>query len=97
MSTNPLIAPPHHSVLVNALERSTEALKVAKGTNRDVQSLTGPGNLTAALVEHVSGLANAVSERDFFLLRNWDETAVSKWPLDYRSDSRNWRNWVKEQ
>ena len=33
--------------------------------------------------------------RDFEFLTRWDAVAVSKWPLAYRADGRNWRNWVR--
>jgi hypothetical protein len=94
VNNNPLIAPPGHPVIVRALERST-ALVLAAGKNaRDIQALTGPGNLTTCLVAHAIEIDRANSEKDFELVPDWESVAISKWPLAYRSDARNWRNWV---
>ena len=30
-------------------------------------------------------------ESDVVVLGDWDSIAVSKWPLSYRGDARNWR------
>lgn len=95
VNNNPLIAGPGHAVIATALERSTTLLLAASRANRDVQSLTGPGNLTASLVSHAVRQAAAGRSRDFDLLTRWDTVAVSKWPLGYRADWRNWRNWVR--
>lgn len=51
VNNNPIAAPAGHPVIVRALERATAALGAGEG-GRDVQSLTGPGNLTASLIEH---------------------------------------------
>jgi mannosyltransferase OCH1-like enzyme len=96
VNNNPIFAPPRHPVVVSALEQATMHLLETDGTNRDIQGLTGPGNLTEALVRHAVNLARDDEPNDFELLRNWDQIASSKWPLDYRDDSRNWRRWVSE-
>lgn len=94
VNNNPIIAPPGHPVLVKALKRSTQALLTQKsGERQDVQSMTGPGNLTASLVYHAIDIEDMELSRDFALLKNWDDLAESKWPLEYRSDNRNWRLW----
>jgi mannosyltransferase OCH1-like enzyme len=94
VNNNPLIAPAGHPLVVRALERATDQI-ISPGTNeRDIQSITGPGNLTACLVEHALELQAEEAELDFTLLPNWDATAVSTWPLQYRSDERNWRKWA---
>lgn len=95
VNNNPLIAAPGHPVLASALERSTTLLLAAGDTDRDIQALTGPGNLTACLIEHAVRQEEAGDVRDFELVTNWDSIAVSKWPLAYRADGRNWRNWVR--
>lgn len=95
VNNNPLIAGPGHPVIAKALERSTTLLLAAPEANRDIQSLTGPGNLTASLVAHAVEPDADAEARDFEFLTNWDAVAVSKWPLDYRADGRNWRNWVR--
>lgn len=93
VNNNPLIAPAGHPLLMQALERATDLLLSRDHDGRDIQSITGPGNLTVCLVEHVLELRGRGAELDFALLPNWDATAVSAWPLEYRSDERNWRKW----
>jgi hypothetical protein len=95
VNNNPLIARPGHAVIATALERSTALLLAANRANRDLQSLTGPGNLTASLVSHAVQRAADGETRDFEFLTRWDAVAVTKWPLGYRADGRNWRNWVR--
>lgn len=95
VNNNPLIAAPAHPVIARALERSTALVLAASPGNRDIQALTGPGNLTAALVAHAVQQDLDREARDFELLPNWDKVAISKWPLAYRADGRNWRNWVR--
>jgi hypothetical protein len=34
---------------------------------------------------------------NFELLTQWDAVAISKWPLAYRADVRDRRNWVRGQ
>jgi hypothetical protein len=58
----------------------------------EIQSTTGPGNLTAALAAHARDLRLAGSPPDFELLRDWDSIAKTRWDLSYRGDARNWRN-----
>src|SRR5260370_32653392 len=52
VNNNPLVAPPFHPVVRMALARSTRILLSQAGERSDIQSTTGPGNLTASLVEH---------------------------------------------
>lgn len=49
VNNNPIITGPGHAVIARALERSTTLLLATREANRDIQSLTGPGNLTASL------------------------------------------------
>jgi hypothetical protein len=94
VNNNPLIAPPRHPVVANALERSTTTLLSGRCDDRDIQSITGPGNLTASLVAHAIAGKHAGYDQDFELIVDWDSVAISKWPLGYRSDHRNWRHWA---
>lgn len=95
VNNNPLIGPPGHSLIELALTRATEQVHLFANTSRDVQSLTGPGNLSVCLVEHTLRSQERGAEKDYVLLRDWDSIARSTWPLDYRADGRNWRNWVR--
>lgn len=95
VNNNPLIAPRNHPILARALRRATDQLLSLGLKGTDIQSMTGPGNLTASLVEHALGLREQGADSDFALLTDWDAIATSKWPLDYRSDNRNWRNWAR--
>lgn len=95
VNNNPLIAPAKHPIIALALDRATSLVLSADKDSRDIQSLTGPGNITAALVTHAIELERADSEKDFVILTNWESIAKSKWPLEYRSGPRNWRHWVR--
>lgn len=91
INNNPLVAPPGHPVLQRALERATIAL-LNSSSRRDIQSTTGPGNLTAMLAAHAHELAIAGHAPDFELLGCWHRVARTQWDLSYRADERNWRN-----
>jgi hypothetical protein len=92
VNNNPLVAPPFHPVIRLALARSTRILLNESGY-ADIQSTTGPGNLTASLVRHSLACQLAGKDRGFALLNNWEAISVSRWPLSYRDDARNWRLW----
>lgn len=87
VNNNPIAAPAGHPILRRALTRATDRLL---GDERapEIQSTTGPGNLTAVLAAH----ARESHEPDFELLLHWEETAEPRWDLEYRGDARNWRN-----
>lgn len=93
VNNDPIIAPPNHPLIRMALERSTRILLAPRSNIKDIQSVTGPGNLTACLVRYAIETMNAGKEQDFFLIDNWDEVSVPQWPLEYRKDKRNWRIW----
>ncbi|GAA3777278.1 hypothetical protein GCM10022240_30840 [Microbacterium kribbense] len=95
VNNNPLIAGPANPVIALALANATEALTRRPQGARGIQSLTGPGNLTTALVQYAAEIDVLGGAYDFEVLMNWDDFAVSKWPLAYRDDERNWRNWVR--
>ena len=93
INNNPLIAPKNHPVIQRALDQSTRKL-LNTPKPHDIQATTGPGNLTAGLVgycieNYISSLNNT-----FEFIFNWDSISLSKWPLSYRSDDRNWRLWI---
>jgi hypothetical protein len=92
VNNSPLVAPPFHPVIELALARSTRIL-LTDSEHPDIQSTTGPGNLSASLVRHSLACQAAGQDRDFALLENWDSISVSQWPLSYRGDARNWRLW----
>ena len=92
VNNNPIIAPANHPTIRLALERATHIL--LSGVERpEIQSTTGPGNLTASLVRH--SLASRLSGKTpgFLILPNWEATSISPWSLSYRNDERNWRLW----
>jgi hypothetical protein len=94
VNNNPLIAPAFHPVIRLALGRATGLLLSDSDERFDIQSTTGPGNLTRSLVRYALTLGPTVAEtRDFVFLADWDAVSTSRWPLSYRNDERNWRLW----
>jgi hypothetical protein len=93
VNNNPLIAPPNHPVIRLALNRSTKILLQCKNEARNIQSTTGPGNLSASLVLHSLNSAITGNLIDFYILPDWESISISPWPLSYRKDVRNWRLW----
>jgi mannosyltransferase OCH1-like enzyme len=88
-NNNPLIAMRGDPVIRRALERATQLLQsVAEGEFPEIQATTGPGNLSRTIFE--LGAASAIDDL-VLVLQNWDSIAVSRWPLSYRCDARNWR------
>jgi hypothetical protein len=90
-NNDPLAAAPDHPVLARALARAT-VLLLGEDPRPEIQSTTGPGNLTAALAAHARELEASGRASDFHFIRNWDAIAETRWELSYRSDARNWRN-----
>lgn len=87
-NNNPLIAPPHHTIIDKALERSTESLNKSNTSPLDIQSITGPGNLTKTIFS----LSKEIDlSSQLTVMSNWKEIAETRWELEYRTDSRNWR------
>ncbi len=95
VNNNPIISPPDHSILHLALDRATRVLLSAETSERDIQSITGPGNLTASLVRHSISCECGDKGQDFVLIPDWETISISRWPLSYRDDERNWRIWSK--
>lgn len=90
INNNPLISPAGHPVIRLALKRTTRILLNIK-ERPEIQSTTGPGNLTASLVRHAISLRLADKFQDFFILPDWEAMSISPWSLSYRNDERNWR------
>ncbi|MER8676262.1 hypothetical protein [Mesorhizobium sp. M1153] len=91
VNNDPIAAPADHPIIRRALFRATEKL-LSEDRFPEIQSTTGPGNLTAALAVHARQLQLAALPFDFELLRDWDLVAEMRWDLSYRNDTRNWRN-----
>lgn len=96
VNNNPIISPPNHPLIYLALERATKIILSSSGIQKDIQSTTGPGNISASLVKHsISTMDNNLTF-DFQLISNWENSAEVKWDLKYRKDARNWRRWKKQ-
>ncbi|CAN5374042.1 hypothetical protein BH09ACT10_BH09ACT10_03950 [soil metagenome] len=91
VNNNPIAAPAGHPLLRRALTRATDRLLGDEPTP-EIQSTTGPGNLSAVLAAHARESQIGDIPPDFELLINWEATAEPCWDLSYRSDARNWRN-----
>jgi mannosyltransferase OCH1-like enzyme len=89
VNNNPLIACEGDPIVNRALERATLRLNfAAEGELPEIQSTTGPGNLSRIIFELG---ARCPDELRVTVLRTWDSICTSKWPLGYRADARNWR------
>lgn len=91
VNNNPIAAPAGHPVLRRALARATGRL-LGDEPAPEIQSTTGPGNLTAALAAHARESHATGVPPDSELLLDWEGTAETRWDLSYRGDARNWRN-----
>jgi mannosyltransferase OCH1-like enzyme len=91
VNNNPIAAPAGHQVLRRALARSTSAL-LGDDPAPEIQSTTGPGNLTAALAAYARSAHVNHTRAAVELLLDWEQTAEPRWDLEYRNDARNWRN-----
>jgi mannosyltransferase OCH1-like enzyme len=90
-NNNPLIAGPRHPVIDYALSQATRLLELAgEDELLEIQTATGPGNLSKSIFE-LGTRSTGNIETDLVVLVDWDALAVSRWPLSYRSDARNWR------
>lgn len=91
-NNNPLVASPGDPIIKYALKRATQILiKSDRNDLPEIQSTTGPGNLTASLVANMTNSYSTRQEDNFFILSGWEAHAQTIWPLSYRQDSRNWR------
>ncbi len=96
VNNTPIIAPAHHPVVLAALKTCTAAVLGHPGGPIDIQSMTGPGNLTVALARYALSREQLGQPIDVEILCTWDTIAVSRWPLSYRNDERNWRLWRQD-
>lgn len=89
-NNNPLLAAPGHPIIEQALVNATAAIeRMTDGELPEIQSTTGPGNLTRSIFELAQ--QDNVMVDTLYVLHDWENVASSRWPLSYRSDSRNWR------
>jgi len=89
-NNNPLLASFGHPIIERALANATAAIEQATdGELPEIQSTTGPGNLTRSIFELAQQSGTTLSA--LHVLRDWENVASSRWPLSYRSDRRNWR------
>ncbi len=89
-NNNPVITPAKHPVIGMALKRATALLTNSKA-QLEIQSTTGPGNLTASVVYYFLSHKEIKPDDHLFIISDWDRFSISRWPLSYRNDSRNWR------
>jgi hypothetical protein len=90
-NNNPLVARRSHPIIERALNQATSLLELAgEHALPEIQATTGPGNLSKSIFD-LGRTSKGDVESDLVVLREWDALAVSRWPLSYRDDSRNWR------
>ena len=89
-NNNPLIAGSGHPLIDRALAQATLSLEknVTNGLP-EIQSTTGPGNLTKSIFDAVT--ESGEIEQTLLVLRDWHNIAKNRWDLSYRNDPRNWR------
>ncbi len=89
-NNNPLVVSPDHPVIEHALSQATNLLElVGQDPLPEIQATTGPGVLSKSIFE--LGMTEGGVENDLVVLRDCDSLAISRWPLSYRGDARNWR------
>lgn len=89
-NNNPLLAAPGHPIIEQALANATTAIeRMTDGELPEIQTTTGPGNLTRSIFELAQ--KDDVTVTTLQVLHDWENVASSRWPLSYRSDGRNWR------
>lgn len=89
-NNNPLIAACRHPIIKCALDNATLSLeKISVNNLPEIQSTTGPGNLTNSIFGILEENINI--EQTILIIDNWDDYAKNKWELSYRNDNRNWR------
>ena len=85
-NNNPIISGAGHPVIGYALHRATQRLLQMPGSFPEIQTTTGPGNLTASVVARSVTTGEGVTA-----LVDWNNHARTVWSLSYRHDARNWR------
>ena len=93
VNNNPIFSPPRNKIIKTALVRATKLLLSNNDNYFDIQSTTGPGNLSASIVKHLSQKQDSDGLDEISFISDWDSISISKWPLSYRDDNRNWRHW----
>jgi hypothetical protein len=89
-NNNPLIAGSGHPLIGRALAQATLYLeKEVPNGLPEIQSTTGPGNLTKSIFDAVT--ENNETELNLLVLCDWENIAKTIWHLSYRNDPRNWR------
>jgi len=90
-NNDPLVASRGHPIVERALTQATSLLELAPGDALpEIQETTGPGNLSKSIFDLGTRSGGGI-EGDLVVLREWDSLAISRWPLSYRNDARNWR------
>jgi len=97
VNNNPIISPPKHPLIKSALDRATKLLLKNDSKNLEIQSTTGPGNLSASLVMHSLNCEKRNVQFDCSIIPEWNKISEIKWFLSYRNDNRNWRIWNAER
>jgi mannosyltransferase OCH1-like enzyme len=91
VNNNPLASSSGHPIIERALKQATYALQtIDQNSLPEIQETTGPGNLSKAIFD--LGRMNGKLDKELMVLDDWDSIAISKWPLSYRDDARNWRH-----
>jgi len=90
VNNNPIAATANDPVIGRALDRATRLL-LDPVRVPEIQSTTGPGNLSAALAAHARECIITNQPLRLDLLFGWETVATPDWTLDYRLDDRNWR------
>jgi hypothetical protein len=88
-NNNPLIACSGHPLIERALAEATRSLEDHERSLPEIQSTTGPGNLTKTIFDAVT--ESSEMKNDLLILRDWGNIAKTRWELSYRNDHRNWR------
>ncbi|MCK1513076.1 hypothetical protein IVB22_10940 [Bradyrhizobium sp. 190] len=71
VNNNPLIASKRHPIIERALQRATDLLQDAdEGVLPEIQTTTGPGNLSRSIFER--GAESAEAEGELVVLRDWE-------------------------
>ncbi len=91
-NNNPIISPPGSPIIDNALVRSTRLILECKEyAFPEIQSTTGPGNMSASIVAYLLDCEPHIQEQSLSVLSDWKTYVQTIWELSYRSDERNWR------
>ena len=89
-NNNPLIAGRGHPLIERALSQATFSLeKDMTNGLPEIQSTTGPGNLTKSIFDAVTESSDI--EQTLLVLYDWEDIVKNRWELSYRNGPRNWR------